>query len=619
MSIKKKYFFIGIIFLMLFGLYLGNLKPSKMSNQYTTEVIKISSTGNHQIINSIFDNKIETYNTEEYFPQIYESSLQATYYGLYILESLGKLEVINESKIINYIMGHYNLSSNLFMDKYAYRYLGTDFSYAYYPLSTVLEINCYALLSLSLFGKLNLINIGNSIDFLWSCYNPISSGFIGQPYHSGLEEKFKLSTMDNTYYAVKTLDQLMGSWSSYSTQKNELIAYINSLQNTNPVGWQYGGFYNDNSSSFDSLGLLFEPNLLSSYYSIKSLEIFGLVSSINEVSFYQFLDSLYNPVNHYFRMSQTDFTNFTNIVATALGFELSEILNYPSMNRTMVLSFLYNNRNTVGLWDGSTSFQKYELIDSFQILRVLKDTGEVNMLNSGDTQQIIDSLFILFSSSEEFFLIPKEYNTIDLIHIMIKSFDLFDRVSELDLQGLYSSISDSYFYDDYFLYDGFMSYIIERGDNSHIGFRSCPIEFYSASNKDYFNNIGYLLSHKATYQALDSLKRMFKLDDFGLTHNLSRLLMNIIDTQFLNSSYPDQNGAFLPLMEYNPLRVEFLSKNIYFEYSFYAIKTMELLTEYLNIGDITFIDFNINELYNYINGHTIETSEILYFQPNHSN
>ncbi len=45
---------------------------------------------------------------------------------------------------------------------------------------------------------------------------------------------------------------------------------------------------------------------------------------------------------------------------------------------------------------------------------------------------------------------------------------------------------------------------------------------------------------------------------------------------------------------------------------------MELLTEYLNIGDITFLNFDINELYNYLVRHTVETAELLYFQPNHT-
>ncbi|GAG36080.1 unnamed protein product, partial [marine sediment metagenome] len=248
-------------------------------------------------------------------------------------DALGKLGTFNSTEIIDYIMNYYDSNSGVFMDEYASRYLGTDFSHSYYPLSTILEVNCYALLSLSFLGRLDLISIGKSVDYLWSCYNPITSGFIGQPFDSNLEENFKISTMDNTYFAIITLDTLMGSWSSYSTQKDELITYINSLQNTNPYGWQYGGFYNDDSSLFDSLGTLFEPNLLSSFYCIKSLEVFDMVSTINDVTFFQFLDSLYDPVLNYFRMSMMDFNNFTNIVATAIGLELSKITNYPTMDK----------------------------------------------------------------------------------------------------------------------------------------------------------------------------------------------------------------------------------------------------------------------------------------------
>lgn len=618
----KKYKLISVIIgiFLVFGITLGintlnkDFHPNFTYNQ-NIEFLPSSSSTSYQIINDIFNSKTSNYEDNGFFPQLYDSSLQATYYGLFILHSLAKLEVANESKIIDYIMNHYNSSSGLFTDEYSSRYLGTDFDYTYYPLSTLLEVNCYALLSLSLLGRLDLIDTSKSVAFLWSCYNPITSGFIGQPYLPNLEEEFKISTMDNTYFAIIALDLLMSDWAGYSTQKDDLLSYINSLQDTNSVGWQYGGFYNDNNNTLNSLGILFEPNLLSSYYSIKSLQVFGMVSSINEVTFHQFLDSLYDPINHYFRMSQVDFANFSNIVATAIGLELSELMQYLTMNKSEVLSFLYSNRNEVGLWDGSTTFNKYELIDTFQIVRGIYNIGEVNMFNSLDIQQIVDSLFTLFSNSEEFFLIPKEYNTMGLTYAMIKSYDLLDKITELDLQALYSDISESYFYDDYFLYDGFISYLWEKGDTFSTGFRSYPLEFYSSGDKEYIDSIGYLMSHKATYQALDSLEIMYKLDDFDLTHDLLRLLENIIDTQFLNTLYPDQNGAFLPIMEYNPFRAEMYSKNIFLEYSFYAIKTMELLTEFLTIGDITFLDFNITELNTYILDNTIETSELIYYQP----
>ncbi|MFW9822599.1 MAG: hypothetical protein ACFFE4_06675 [Candidatus Thorarchaeota archaeon] len=617
----RKYKPISLIIILIL---LPGFVPTQKSNDYlkknpnlpNIDLTQGSINSTLKIIEEIFNGKLSFYENYGFFPQGYKSSLQATYYSLSILKSLGKIDRINTSAIRNYILSYYNSSTGIFMDNYASRYLYTDFGYGYYTLSTLLEVNCYALLSLSLLGSLNLVNIGTSIDFLWSCYNPVTSGFIGQPYQAGLKQEFKISTMDNTYFAIITLDQLMGSsWSGFSEEKDDLIAYINSLQYLTSGGWQYGGFYNDVNSSFDSLGLLFEPNLLSSFYSIKSLQIFGMVSSINDTAFHQFLDALYDSSEGYFRISQFDFSNnYTNIVATAVGLELSDITNYPSIDILGVLSFLYNNRNDAGLWDGSTSIKNYELIDTFQILRSISNTGEINIFNINDVEQVVESLLLQFSSYEGFSLIPKEYTLIDCIFTIIKSFDLFDKISELDLQGLYYAISNSYYYDDYLGKDGFISYLVD--DKLNYFFRSYPLDFYSMGSKD---NFGYLISHKATYQALDALRMMFKLDDFALTTPLLRLLENIVDTQFINTLYPDHHGAFLPIDEYDPNWADIQSKKIFLEYSFYAIRCFELISEKLGIGDLTFIDFNITALNNFILHHVVETSEIIYYLPSYSN
>ncbi|MFX1457196.1 MAG: hypothetical protein ACFFDB_17600 [Promethearchaeota archaeon] len=608
-----------IILILLTGFFIPRESNDNLKNNPNLQNIELtqgSINSTLTIIEEIFSDKLNFYENYGFFPQVYKSSLQSTYYSLSILKSLGKLDRINTSAIIDYILKYYNSSTGIFKDDYASRYLNTDFGYGYYPLSTLLEVNCYALLSLSLLGSLNLVNIGTSIDFLWSCYNPVTSGFIGQPYQVGLKQEYKISTMDNTYFAIITLDQLMGSsWSGYSDEKDELIAYINSLQYLTLGVWRYGGFYNDDNSSFNSLGLLFEPNLLSSFYCIKSLQIFGMVTSIDETAFHQFLDALYDSSEDYFRISQLDFSNnYTNIIATAVGLELSDITNYPSIDILGVLSFLYNNRNDAGLWDGSTSIKNYELIDTFQILRSISNTRKINILNNNDVEQIVESLLLQFSSSEGFSLIPKEYTHMDFIFTVIKSFDLFDKISELDLQGLYYAISESYYYDDYLGKDGFISYLID--DQLNYFFRSYPLEFYSMGSKD---SIGYLTSHKATFQALDALHMMFKLDDFSHTYDLSRLLDNIVDTQFLNTLYPDQHGAFLPIDEYDPNWTEILSKKIYLEYSFYAIRCLELISKYLGIGDLTFIDFNITALNNFILHHVVETPEVIYYPPSYSN
>ena len=89
-----------------------------------------------------------------------------------------ELDTINQTAIIDYIMAQYDENSGLFMDKYAYRYLDTDFSQTYYPYTSVLEVNCYAILSLAVLDRLDLINSQDFVNFVWSCYNPSGSGFI---------------------------------------------------------------------------------------------------------------------------------------------------------------------------------------------------------------------------------------------------------------------------------------------------------------------------------------------------------------------------------------------------------------------------------------------------------
>ena len=73
---------------------------------------QLASLSNNEIIVSSFTSKVDDYTNLSYYPQIYESSLQATYYALYILNALGKLDTINQTALVNYILSHYEPSSN---------------------------------------------------------------------------------------------------------------------------------------------------------------------------------------------------------------------------------------------------------------------------------------------------------------------------------------------------------------------------------------------------------------------------------------------------------------------------------------------------------------------------
>ncbi|MFX0134601.1 MAG: hypothetical protein ACFFDN_13255 [Candidatus Hodarchaeota archaeon] len=611
----KKYIlscFILIIFLIS-GIFLREF-DNKCA--YSNNNVSISQSpqlsSNNEIINSIFNDKVFEYYDLGYFNQSYESSLQATYYALFIFDALGKLDKLNQTKITNYVMSQYESSSNRFMDILAYRYLDTDFSQFYYPLTTILEVNCYAILSLDLLDSLSLINSQETINFIWSCYNPISSGFIGQPFDTSLEEGFKISTMDNTYFAIQTLDLLMNDWLGYSTQRDEIIQFINELQ------LPEGGFLNDKDNVIDTLNPFFDPNLLASYYNIKTLEVFGMEGSIRISDFNQFLDSLYDSNYDYFQISQLDFgINYTNIVATALGLELSDITNYGSIDRNAVLSFILENRNSFGNWDQSTNVNHHELIDTYQIMRSLKNIQELSQLTLEDRNQIGNATQ-LYKQSNGYSSLSNDYTSINLINTLVCSFDLFDRVSELDLHALYSQVKNSYVqtFTQPFS-NSFSGYLMKSPE--FVGLRSHPIEYYSTGNRKHVNKISQLYSHQSTFLALESFKKLFKLDDFALEFDLLDLVNDIIATQFLNDTYYELFGAFTPQWFYQANRSEYLSKKIFFEYTYYAIQCLDLLAEELGLGNINNLGFDIIGLYNYIDRNIIETPTQLYFNPKYIN
>ena len=615
---------LGITFFLFIGLFPWSSfqTPSEYSTATTfTENLHDSSEEIYNTIDSIFTTKADDYTSYGFYPQLYESSLQATYYGLYILDVIGKLEQINETQIIDYIMSTYDAETHIFMDIYSYRYLDTDFTYwTLYPLTSLLQIHCYAILSLELLNSLTLIDIEESKEFIWSCYNNYTSGFIGQPYSSSLEYNAKISTMDNTYYAVKTLDILAETWAEYTQEQNDLIWYINSLQVSISSSWDFGGLANDNESFYFPLRLYADTTIFSSYYCIKTLELFGMEATINYNNFYLFLEELYNPSDNSFQYMEGMEQTYANVVATALALDLATITGFTSYNESGTTEFLFNNRNSLGIWKGSTTIEYHELIDTFQVIRVLNDLGLVSQLSFGDTALITGTLLDYFLTPTSFCLISKDYTTLQLLNTIISSYDLYDRLPELDFQDLYQEITSAY-YRDYGYVHGFSSIVDPEHYSDDITlapFRSYPIEFFTRGNKENLENIDYFISHKYTFYALDSLQKLFKLDDFALTCNLQHLLNDILSTQFLNSSYPDVYGAFSYMIPYEALGPHFLIDDIFFEYSFYAIKALELLTEYLNIGDLTFLTIDIPALQSYSATHTVETSDQLYFNPHYT-
>ncbi|TFF87471.1 MAG: hypothetical protein EU548_10235, partial [Promethearchaeota archaeon] len=132
---------------------------------------------NQDIIDEILQSKLNQHDNVGQFTQFYGPSLRATYYGLFILDAIDRIEIINSSEMTQFIMDQYENTSNTFGDTYSQRFLDTDFDQTYYPLHTLLETNIYALLSLDILGELGRVNKSVFREFIWSCYNPEEHGF----------------------------------------------------------------------------------------------------------------------------------------------------------------------------------------------------------------------------------------------------------------------------------------------------------------------------------------------------------------------------------------------------------------------------------------------------------
>ena len=586
---------------------LGNFEGSKAEHEDYDLLLNVATS--MDLIESVFDAKSNDYAQKGYYPQIYRPSLQATYYALSTLESIGNLSEIDQGKVITYIMSHYNSSTHQFVDSSAKRYLSSEIPGLYLPLTTLLEVNCYAALSLDVLNSLHLIDTAETIDFIWECYHPTLHGFIGQPYDASLEDGFKIPTADNTYYAVIALDLLMSDWSSYSQERNDIINFIDGLQSLG----SYTGFFNDNNHLFDSL-LEIEPNQFASFYAIKTLETFGsgYISVINVAKFHQDLTDLYHSEGSYFDIASIAWLdNYTNIVATAINLELSDITGFTGFDRAGVINFITENRNDLGGWDASTTIKSHELIDTFQIIRSLANTGAISELDLSAKNEI--ACFIkLFSISDGYSLLPEDYTSVELIHAIISSYDYFDRIGELDIQGLYDLLKGSALY----MGGGYEFFACTNLDPNIPSFRSKPLDYYTLGYHKHVDEINVMYSHKETYSILNSLQKIFKLNDLAAFCDLNSVLQEVIDSQFLDPDYQENYGAFSHDIMFSSS--EWKNKLIYLKYTFYAIKVMELITDYLGLGPITDLAFNKTALANYVVGHVVETPSELYFDLKYS-
>jgi len=440
----KKFMIIFLITLITVNIVVFSSENANIDNYKSPENVSSSSLGYSGLINKIYNKKLEQYGIKGYFPQAYEPSIQATYYALATLAAIDRLEDINTTQLTNYIMSFYNPNESLFLDRYTERWLDANYNRkVIYPLSSLLEINCYAILSLEILGALHLIDSLDMIDFIWNCYNPVVGGFIGMPFDIDLPAYLKDPTMDNTFYAVQVID-LLDNWDLYNIAKNKISEFISSLQLTMSDPKWFGGFYNSKGNM--SALMMLEPNLLTAYYNIKSLNILGELNAINMNNFHSYLNNLYESNTHYFYFSgfqSHTSDNELNIVGTAIGLELAELTGFSTYEKNPCVEFVFNNKNSWGIWDQSTNIHYHELIDTFQIIRSLFNINELSVLVESEKNMIITALNFYFNRGG-YALLSEDYTSLRLVNYLINSYDIFNRLPDLPISQLYLALESCF-------------------------------------------------------------------------------------------------------------------------------------------------------------------------------
>ena len=624
---SKKIFIIPILFFMIFSVVF--IDASRISGNYSDELLslidddiyseelnqlKISTNRNGEIIDEIFDRKLSDYADLGYFPQKYEPSLEATYHALYVLNAIDRLDMINQEMVIEYIMSQFKEDSHLFIDMYTLRYLDMYYSLEYYPLNSLLETQCYALLSLDILNAMDLIDQQSFIDFIWSCFNPEGddNGFIGIPWDAELDDMSKIATMDNTYYAIQTLNLLIDDWNAYGYQVAGIVRFINSLQSTFTSFKRFGGFFNDIDMEFDSMHELFRDiSLLSSYYCIKTLETFDFLDSIRIDDFHDYLGEIYVESLGYFGINDVPY--LSSLIASALALELSEIVDYAQINSTEISNLIQTNRNVIGNWDNSFSFNIHESTATYLIVQSLNNAGYLPMYTEDERDEIAKATLLYYQEPQGgFSLLSQDYVSLELIHTIVSAFDSYNRIQELQRTELYETIEDCFLPHAFPAHDMQAFFSCTNMDDEIFGFVTNPIEYICLGKQLIMNQTNHILSVESTFKALDSLEKLFRLDDFVCYYDIPTMIEQLVGIQFLNNAYIN-HGAFLP---YNFLyggSPELKNKSISLKYAYFTLKTLDLLTKVTEHGDILDFSFDSIALYNYLMRNLEETEKYQYF------
>ncbi|MHA1729784.1 MAG: hypothetical protein ACTSWY_13800, partial [Promethearchaeota archaeon] len=135
---------------------LDSEEPSPISQGILLEGEEDKIQLNSQISETIADDILSSFETGDFFKNNWIPTLESTYQALFTLKKIGKLGVVNESLISNFILSQYCEQTGLFSDKNSnlINYSITKKRAGY----SEIEATAYAVLGLEILNGLNLLS-----------------------------------------------------------------------------------------------------------------------------------------------------------------------------------------------------------------------------------------------------------------------------------------------------------------------------------------------------------------------------------------------------------------------------------------------------------------------------
>lgn len=588
----------------------NNMEVNVSENTLSTET-KILINKNNEINQKMSDEIIAGIDSGEIFKYNWEYSLDATYFGLVILESLDRLNSINIEHIRNYILSLFHPSEGIFYDS-AYRYL--NYSINEKIGYSKVEATAYAILCMDIIGRINDFSQLQKVflkNFLLSAINPEDGGF----YHrtDGLRANFRENSSIHLSYlcynALRTLD----SNPLNPVQVQNLVNFISNKQRTDMVGIpQYNGAFNDGD-------LMNKDTLTAAYFATSLLSSLNMIGSMNSVYLVEHIESMNDGIygGIYFSYTEDFFGYNASYSSTAIGMTLGKKLGWINgIDESLSANYIRNGILASGYWPSRSGGKINYLSDIALIVKGFIESGnsfsviELNLINLG-----IQSFLRSFNSNRQgFSLLSNNFgNIIDISEKLsyLEEYGELETLTSIQVEKIINftdscldqEISPIKIYKFPELYKNLEDFPIIPANKpyfiSDIPIAECGGDTYERG----MQCIYAFLSIRDTLQEFNHIESIF---------NVTEIATEILECQFNPDIY---TGGFYPYSEIKSNLETFPERRYLYEspmISYYAIQSLKIIDE--NNESSFLLDINSTSLSEYFKSMNVSNTESYYIE-----